>query len=181
MGDGDPPDAVTVAPVLWCAVHALAAVAPQEVAEVLVGPQPPPLFGAVDVGEVIAQCGEALPVALLQPGDRPVELPLGQPLRTFDPHTPGQFVQRGQRDEPGEPGDAALAPRRRAAGPDPGRFEGERAQEGVDVVGDARLLGARSALVGGEHPRAGGPQGGVLLLAQPDGHRANVASVVPNC
>ena len=64
------------------------------------------LFGAVDLGEVVTQPGQPLAVALLQSHDRPVELPFGPALRALDPHAPGQLVQRRQRDEPGEPGDA---------------------------------------------------------------------------
>jgi len=69
----------------------------------------------------------------------------------------------------------------RPAGPDAGRVERERSQETVDVVGDAGLLGAGSALAGGQHLSAGGTQGGVFVVTQPDGHRANVAWHSPSC
>ena len=83
--------------------------------------------------------------------------------------------------EGGEAGHATLAPRARATGPDAGRVEGERPQETVDVVGHTGLFRPGRALAGGQHLRAGGPQRGVLVLAQPDGHRANVAWPDPNC
>ena len=134
---------------------------------------------AVHLGEVGPQRGQPLAVALLEPHDRAVELTLGQPLRALDPGAPGQLVEPGQRVEVGEPGHAAHAPRRRAARPDAGRVEGEGAEEDVDVVGDARLVGSGCTLVGGHHLGAGGPQDGVFLLAQPDGHRANVACARP--
>src|SRR5579859_2124625 len=68
--DVRPPDAVAVAAVLGRAVHALAAVLPQQLTEFVVGQQPAPLFLAVRVDEVGAECGQALAVALLEPDDR---------------------------------------------------------------------------------------------------------------
>ena len=76
--------------------------------ELLVVAQAAPLFLAVDLGEVGAQGGQALPVALLEPDDRTVELTLGPPLRALDAHPPRQLVERRQRDEVAE-----AAPRRR--------------------------------------------------------------------
>ena len=147
----------------------------QQGAELLIGPQAPSLFLAVDLGEVPAQGGQPLPVALLEPHHRAVELALGLALGTLEPHAPGQLIEAGQPVEVGEPGVTAHAPRERPPGPDPGRIEGEGAQEGVDVVGHVRFFGSRRPLVGGHHLGAGGPQGGVFGIGEPHGHPCNVA------
>ena len=91
------------------------------------------------------------------------------------PHAPGQLVQGDRGMEGGETVHASLAPRARPTGPDAGRVEREGAEEAIDVVGHAGLLRSRRALPRGQHLGAGGPQRGVLLVTQPNGHRANVA------
>ena len=159
-----PPDRVAVAPVLGRAVHPLAAVLPQEVAEGLVGVQLPALFAVPSTSAKSApSVAKALPVALL--GVRPparLELACsGPPLRALEPHAPrASSSKRGQRVEGGEAGHAAVAARRRAAGPDAGRVEREGSQEAVDAPGHAGLLRPGSALARGQHLSAGGPQRG---------------------
>ena len=80
-----------------------------------------------------------------------------------------------------ETGLAAHTTRRRAAGPDPWGVEREGPQQDVDVIGDAGLLGARRPVFGGQHLRAGSAENQVLVVAQPDGHRATVACRVSDC
>src|SRR5439155_17606237 len=112
---------------------------------------------------------QAFPVALLQADYGPVELPLRPPERALDTDAPGQLVERGQRQEATEPGLATLAARERAAGPDPWRIGGEGTEQAVDVVDDAGFGRAR-VLVGGDQPRAGGPDRGVLLARREERH-----------
>ena len=50
----------------------------------------------------VAQCLEAVAVALLPAHDRTVELPLGTALRALDPRAPRQFFARREREEPAE-------------------------------------------------------------------------------
>ena len=136
----------------------------------------PSLLLAVGLGEIGAQCGQTVAVPLLEPDDRTVELALGQ-----CPATPRCASARPARraadsgTKSPKPRLAAMPTRGRPSRPDAGRVEGERAEERVDEVGDARLVGPGPAESRGHHLLARGLQGRVLLLAQPDGHRANVA------
>ena len=74
-----------------------------------------------------------------------------------------------ERDPPVEAGLAAVAPGERAAGPDAGRVEGERAEQLVDVVGPAGLARPRAHAVGrDEHVEQRGHRP-VLAIGEPDG------------
>ena len=97
-----PPDRVAVAPVLGGAVHALAAVLPQEVAE----PSSARSRRRCSRPSTSVKSSPARPgppVALLEPDHRTVELALGRPLRALDPHAPGQLVERDQRWKAAKP------------------------------------------------------------------------------
>src|SRR4051794_14137445 len=86
--DGTPHRAAGVAPVLRCAVEALARVLVEQVAEGRVGREAAVLLLAVGGGEVVAERGEPAAVALLQPDDRAVELAGRDPLRALDARAP---------------------------------------------------------------------------------------------
>src|SRR4051794_6000027 len=89
--------AVAVAAVDGIAVERLARVRVEEVLEVGVGVEPPVLLLAVRVGEVRAQRREAGAVLRLQADNRPVELALGQPLRSLDACAPRELLDGAER------------------------------------------------------------------------------------
>ena len=174
------PDRVAVAAVLGRAVHPLAAVLVQERGERPVRPQARRLLLAVELQNSLPQGGQPAPVALLEPDDRPVELPLGQAPGALDPGAPGQLVEGTRRWNRREAGFAARgAP---TSGPRPrsgaGRTGTRRA--GCRCSRAPRKPAPRVVPVGRDHPVAHGGQDPVLGLGQPDGHGGQ-RSKAPSC
>ena len=141
---------VAVAAVLGRPVRAFAGVLVEERAQLAVRVEATVLLGAVDLGEVGAERGDAFAVDLLPAAHRPVELAVGEPERAFDACAPRQLFVARQREEVGERGGAAGASAERPAREDQRRVERERAEQAVDVVGDAERGAA------GMRPRAAG-------------------------
>src|SRR5215210_5011322 len=154
--DRPPAGEVAVAAVLGCAVRALARVLVQQLLERRRGIEPGVLLLGRQLGEVRAEGGDAVAVLLLPARHRPVELALGDSLRALDARSPGQSLEAGQAQEPAERRLAAVAARERPARPDAGWIDGERAEQPVDVVGDAER--GRAGMPGdrGHEPLAGG-------------------------
>ena len=171
------PAPLPVAAVGRVAVGPLAGVLVEQALEPWVGGQAPVLLLAVDVGEVVAQPGQAFGVALLEPDHRSVELPLGPALAALDPGAPGQLLDRAQRQEAVEPGVAAVATGEGPAGPDAGRVDEEGAEEPVDVVGRSRGPGSgRAVVVRRDQPVDGRLDDGVLVRGEPARNAATLGA-----
>jgi hypothetical protein len=133
-----------------------------------VGRQALVLLGRVELGEVPAEGGQPVGVALLPPDDGTVELPLGAALAALDPGPPRQLLGRAEGQEGGEAGLTSVTAREGPPGPDPGRVDEERAEQPVDVVGGAGGSSAgRALLIGGQEPLEGRIQRDALLRGQP--------------
>ena len=141
--DRRPRHPVPVAAVLGRPVHPLAAVLVEQARRTRRARRPrrrSSWASAVDSQKSSPRAADAHPVPLLPADHRAVELPLGMPVGALDPGSPCQLVERPQPVERARTrGSPPWRARRRAAGPDAGRVEGEGAEQHVDVVDDAGL------------------------------------------
>src|SRR5262249_46612147 len=136
--DRAPAGEVAVAAVLRRPVTRLAAVLPQQRAELARrGPQTLVLRREVNIDVVVAERGEALAVDLLPTPDPTVELALREAARPFDAHAPGELLHARQRQPVRPLRPTAEATREWSPGEHERRIDGERAERAIDVVGDA--------------------------------------------
>ena len=114
----------------------------------------------------------AQPVAVeLLPADHgAVELPLRSAVGTLETDPPRQFLSSAELQPPVESGSTAATPRERAAGPDPGWVEGERAEHLVDVVGAPGSACSGGEIVARKDGIEGRREQLVFVLGQPDRH-----------
>jgi hypothetical protein len=124
--------------------------------------------------KVASEGGDPVAVALLPAADRPVELSLGDSLRSLDADAPRQLLDRCQREERGERGLATVSPRVRATGPDTRRIDGERPEQPVDVVDDAERGGAGVPVGCRDESLARGRDDRVRLGVEVDRHPGGV-------
>src|SRR6185312_10187226 len=135
--DRPPPEQIPIAAVLGRAVRALAHLLVHQRAQLALLAEPRVLLVAADVAKVTSERGEAFAIDLLPSPYRPVELAFGDAARSFDARAPRQLLMRRERDECVERRVAAEASAERAAGEDARRCHLERAEQAVDVVGNA--------------------------------------------
>src|SRR6266536_431644 len=165
-----PAGEAAVAAVLGRAVRALTRVPVQQLLELGSGVEPLVLLLCGECGEAGAERGDAVAVLLLPALHRAVELALGQSLRAFDARAPSQLVEPREAEELPERRVAAVPTRERSTGPDARWIDCERAQQAVDVIGDAE--GGRAGVPARrrDEPRASRLDNRVRLWIEKDRH-----------
>src|SRR5687768_3124761 len=168
--DRRPASKPTVAAVLRRTVGALARVRVEQGLEARRSFESRVLLLCRDVGEVMAELGDALGVLLLPADHRAVSLALPHALRSLDARAPRELLQRRESQERVEAGLPAGASRERAASPDARGIELERAEERVDVVRDTQGRATRMLVVRRDQAIGRGGDDRMLVLREPDGH-----------